>query len=322
MADVAVAEGYQPTFGQSPFALARGSTFERNLLWNGAERLIEELVRKDVLPEGATGLADYRIGINGGPLGSLENAIDATKELMRELAKPDNPDPGSLPVVVAGATVRIPRGVMLPEAILILDTLAVRIDRAPRELIVGEVKTYPDRGGHTDPRSLAVARAQAGLYVHALELLLREIELHDKIRLRMDGFLVLTRPGSNLPSVRAREDLRFQVERARRGFELLELAAQGLPPFSPVEDDPIEAVRSCPTAYSEVCLTFCDRAQRCHREALAEGNPTVLGDDIVRFLGTIDLNRAVELLEGADPITDAETDFLRRVAEVEGLEGS
>ncbi len=45
MADVAIREGYKPTFGQSPFALALGQTFERSLLWNDAERLLGELIR-------------------------------------------------------------------------------------------------------------------------------------------------------------------------------------------------------------------------------------------------------------------------------------
>jgi hypothetical protein len=39
------------------------------------------------------------------------------------------------------------------------------------------------------------------------------------------GFLVLTRPGSNVPSVRAHEDLHFQAERAERAFERLREAA-------------------------------------------------------------------------------------------------
>ena len=31
--------------------------------------------------------------------------------------------------------------------------------------MVGEIKTYPDRGGHTDGGELAQARAQAGVYI-------------------------------------------------------------------------------------------------------------------------------------------------------------
>lgn len=316
MADVAKADGVRSTFGQSPFALARGQVFERNLLWDEAEVLVEELTSKDVLPLGATGLRDLRIRANGGrELTTLESAIDATRQLVQSIAVGRGP----VPAVIAGATVRIPRGVMLPEAILILDVVAVRADGEVPELVVGEVKTYPDRGGHTDSHSLATARAQAGLYVHALEILVDELGLADRVHVSTAGFLVLTRPGSNRPSVRAGEDLRFQVERARRGFELLERAALGLPPFDPVGDDPIGAVQHAETSYSEACLSFCDRATKCHEEALAAGNPAVLGDDVARFLGSVNLHRAMELLDGAPPVDSAEEDLMRRIAESEGV---
>jgi hypothetical protein len=242
---------------------------------------LEALIDKDVLPTGAGGLEDFRIRMNGGPLKELETAIAATNDLVLRIADPKS---STLPALVAGATVRIPKGVMLPEAVLILDVLAIRTDGDLPELIVGEVKTYPDRGGHTDPRELAVARAQAGLYVHALQLVVQELNVNEQVRVRADGFLVLTRPGSNMPAIRAGEDLRFQAERARRGFELLERAALGLPPFDPVGEDPIASVIDSPTDYSEACLSFCDRAEKCHAAALAEGSAAVLGDDVQRFL--------------------------------------
>lgn len=316
MADVARSEGFDPTFGQSPYALARGETFERNLLWNDGERLIKELVDKQVLPQGSDGLADFRITMNGGQLSSLEVAIEATRDFMTVLADAAADD-RSFPSLVASATIRIPRGVMLPEAILIIDALAVRTDRDLPELIVGEIKTYADRGGHTDAHSLAVARAQAGLYVHAVELLVEELGLEDRVRVRTDGFLVLSKPGSNFPSVRAGEEFRFQAERARRGFELLEAAAQGLPPFQSLGRNPLDSVLQADVDYTENCMTFCDRAARCWEEAVAVGNPTILGENVRRFVGDLDLHRVMELLGGADPSSPAEIDFLRRVDEVE-----
>lgn len=316
MSDVAKAEGYEPTFGQSPFALARGEVFERNLLWDGGKRLIDELVRHGVLPEGAKGLADFRLGMNGGKVPSMEDSIDLTRNLIGGIADGTYPEP---PAIVASATIRIPRGVMLPEAILIIDAMAIRMDGERPRFIVGEVKTYPDRGGHTSSASLATARAQAGLYVHALEVLAAELGIGAEVEVSTLGFLVLSKPGSNFPSVRANEDLRYQAERARRGFELLELAAQGLPPFPKVGGDPMGAVMQAEIAYSEACLAFCDRAQKCFEDSLAADDPAVLGDDVRRFLGDIPLSRAVALLGGAGPATDAEADLVRRVTEIEGV---
>lgn len=314
MADVARAEGFEPTMGQSPFAIARGEQFERNLLNNEAERLLEALIETGVLPEGASGLQDFRIRINGGPIPTLDEAVEETKDFLRGVA---NGSERSM-ALVAGATVRIPRGVMLPEAVLILDALAIRLDRTPVELIVGEIKTYPDRGGHTDSRELSVARAQAGLYLHAIQLVVEDLGIGDSIAVRDDGFLVLTRPGSNWPSVRPFEDLRYQAERTRRGFELLEAAAAGLPPFDRLSDDPVEAVRESETQLSEPCLTFCDRAAKCYTDALEAGDPVALGDDVPRFLGSIELARAVQLLNGDQPRNPAEEDLVVRIRQAEG----
>ncbi len=118
---------------------------------------------------------------------------------------------------------------MLPEALLVLDALVVRHDDAPPTLMVGEIKTYPDRGGYTDPTELATARAQAGVYVHGLDLVLDELDLASAFKVAREGFLVLSRPGFNQPSIRAGEDLRYQAERAKRGFQRLRDAAAQLP---------------------------------------------------------------------------------------------
>ena len=44
-----------------------------------------------------------------------------------------------------------------------------------------------------------------------------------------------------------------------------------------------------------------------------------LGDDVDRFLGTVTLHRALELLEGAAAANEAEADLQRRMTEVESL---
>jgi len=184
---------------------------------------------------------------------------------------------------------------MLPEAMLVIDVLAARREEGERaRLVVGEIKTCPDRGGYTDPTDLAQARAQAGTYVHGLELVVAELGLADELAVAREGFLVLSRPGSNYPSVRAGEDFRYQAERAKRGFALLASAASALPPYP--EEARIAGISAAPVKYRQGCLSFCDRAELCHRRALASGEPAVLGDEIGRLLGEISVHRAVRLL--------------------------
>jgi hypothetical protein len=324
MDTVAKFENVETTFGQSPFAIARGNSFERSLFFDDAARLIQELVEKDVLPEGAAGFSDLRLRINGGRrVTTLDQAISETRELLQRIAAAETAGQRErLPAVVAAATVRIPRGVMLPEAVLIIDALAVRIDTGRPTVVVGEIKTYPDRGGHTDPAEIAQARAQAGIYLHALQLVVRELGVEGAINLSDKGFLVLSRPGSNQPSVRAGEDLRFQAERARRGFDLLEQAARLLPkvPGDPVtEQDLLDAVVGASTSYSASCLGFCDRAPLCFAKARAAADPVILGEDVRRFLGATTLDRLEQLLDGTPAADVAEEDLLRRIRDAESM---
>jgi hypothetical protein len=347
MARVAQRAGMTPSFGASPFALVRGQRFEADLLADGAARLLPELRRTGVLPDAATGLCDLRIRANRGSdpsLRDLDDACERTLELLAEAGRARSRRAVErLPAVVAGATLRLPRRVMLPEALLIVDVLALRsyAGSGRAEVVVGEIKTYPDRGGFTEPGALAGARAQLGLYLHALRTVVATLSERDRPRLADHGFLVLARPGSNFPRVRAGEDLRFQAERAARGFDLLEEAAGGLhaptgngdpprppntgdlpqPPGTgepgPAADPLADAVLAAPTRYREACVEFCDLAPRCRDDAAARGEAVILGDEVARHLGRIPIERALALLNGAQPADETEADLAERLRAAE-----
>jgi hypothetical protein len=317
MSKVAEREGLKPSMGQSPFAIARGQAFERSLFWDAAKALREELERTEVLPEGSSGWVDLRMRVIGGPIRDLDSARAATLDLLRRLG---GKGPDDRPSVVASATLLIPSGVMLPEALLVIDVLAIRYSADGAHLTVGEIKTYPDRGGHTDVEELAGARAQAGVYVHALRMVIDQLGLSGRLKVADEGLLVLSRPGFNRPSVRAGEELRYQAWRASRGFEPLEKAAEALAPLGEgaYGEKGIESVRTAPKAYFESCVSFCDLAPRCFERALADGNAEVLGEDVARFLGAVSLERAMKLMDGAKPENEAEADLARRLAKEVG----
>jgi hypothetical protein len=306
MKDVAQAEGLEGTMGQSPFAIARGQTFERGLFKAEGKILREALEAADVLLKDSKGFRDYRMRIHGGPMADLDRARFATIDLLRDIASRK-----ISPTLIASPTLLIPAGVMLPEALLVIDVATVSYEDAIVKITVGEIKTYPDRGGYTDSSELALARAQAGVYVHALRMVIDELTLRDKISVSDRGFLVLTRPGYNKPSVRANEDLRFQAKRAQRGFQMLESAAMQLP--GPIATDPekrIAAIRTAHTVYNERCVSFCDRAESCRRIALEAHAPSILGEDVVRLVGGLDLKRIEDLLGGAKAKTPIEEQAL------------
>jgi hypothetical protein len=106
MAEVVKREGGTPTMGQSPFALARGQTFERALFRDEAAVLREALITAQVLPKSTGGFRDFRLRQSGGPFGTLNEARTATASFLRDVAAAG--PARALPSVIAGAVVRIP----------------------------------------------------------------------------------------------------------------------------------------------------------------------------------------------------------------------
>lgn len=311
----AKAVGLDPSFGQSPFAIARGNRFEAGLFFDDAAKLRSALERKRCLPDGSAGFLDLRLRMNGGSrIISVDEALQATEEWLGDIATV----PSAAESIVAAPMIRIPKGVILPEALLIIDAVTVVHEDGVALVTVGEVKVFPDRGGHTDPHQLATARAQAGVYRHALELAVSALGLAARISVALDGFLVFTWPGSNSPSVRAGEDLTYQAIRAARGFNRLEEVAQSLvrtDDFRSDEPTLVQQVVDAETDYSESCLSFCDLAPRCHQRALDAGDPVLLGDEVKRFLGDTTIDRALQLLNGALPTSEREHDLQRQLCE-------
>lgn len=308
------AVGLDASFGQSPFAIARGDRFEAGLFYDDAEKLRAALERKGCLLLGSSGLLDLRLKHNSGTrVASVDQALRETEEWLRRIAN----DPMAAETIVAAPMIKLPKGVILPEALLIVDVVTVTTTVNGRARItVGEVKVFPDRGGHTDSRQLASARAQAGIYQHAIQLAVDSLGLADDIEIATHGFLVFTWPGSNSPSVRAKEDLTYQAIRAERGFHRLEQVALGVvrdDDFSSDNPALIKRVLEAPTDYSESCLSFCDLAPRCHAQALAADDPIILGGDVSRLLGETTISRAIELMAGEEPADDRESDLQRQL---------
>ena len=204
MAEVAKAEGLAPGPGQSPFAIARGVSFEAALFLNEGERLQSALKEKwPALFAGAgCEFVDLRVRLKRGKLSGLDRAIEATADFLRRIASRAEPKTSWL---AAGAAISVPGNAMMPEAVLVVDALHASSSPGGAVLTVGEIKSYPDRDGFTDASELALARAQAGVYVHGLRAAIEALGLAQKVQVSDRGFLVLSKPGSNQASVRAPE---------------------------------------------------------------------------------------------------------------------
>jgi hypothetical protein len=161
--------------------------------------------------------------------------------------------------------------------------------RSPR-LIVGEIKTYPDRGGHTDSRELRW-RGPRQASTCALRLVAGERGVADRLRIAPAGSGV-HQAGLELAGGARRRGSALPGRARAPRFELLERAAALLPTVGAgvVDQDAlVHAVMQAESNYCEACLAFCDRAEKCYRDALGRGDPIVLGEDVWRFLGKTDL---------------------------------
>ena len=297
----------------SPFAVVRGDLFERDLLADDAEKLRSGLIKKGALFERSHGFRDFRLTKNKGTQNSLQAALDESAKFLKEIVDQES---GQVPTITTGLTLRLPKGTMIPDATLILDVMTIDPRQKPYLLRVGEIKIYPDRGGHTDPGNLASARAQAGVYKHALEEWIALNELQDALVVDDTGFLVFTWPGSNWPVIREREDLKEQANRAMRGFKQLDevgqrVVGEDLSNYEP--DQYIDWVLHSEKNYRESCWGFCDLAAQCQDLALKNKSGILLGSEVASLLGSVDLERAVELMDGELPKSEHEESLKLRL---------
>jgi hypothetical protein len=320
---VAQRQNLPPSMGQSPFAIAAGNTFEFTIFRERAKRLREQLVKVGLLTEGDEGFEDFRTRDKGGPMANPDAAETATMEFLRQLGAGVG---GKLvSQVVAGATITVPDAAMLPRTRLGLDVLLVLPStepdkdkpRLPWRLVVGEVKSFVDRGGYTDRAKLAAARAQAGVYVAGLRAVMAALSLPpERVIVESRGFLVFVRPGGRYPVVYPNEDFAAQATRAEDGFAKMREIARRKPKLG---DEGVDAVLAASRTFIPSCTSFCDLAQLCQKDAFEAGRPSVLGEDMARFVGPVDLHRAYAILEGDAPRNADEKDLARRIAALEAL---
>lgn len=314
--------GFENKKALPPFAIARGLSFEKYLFEDGAERLVKSMTQQKVFSDGEElEFLDLRHQGNlQGRSRSAERSLELSKEFLQELASGQADHKTKL---VAGLIVKLAKGVMLPEATLILDCLVVKwVDDAKPHwsLKVGEIKIFPDRGGYTDPSQISSARAQAGVYKHALDQWLVENKTKVPFEISGTGFLVFTWPGSTFPVVRPNEDLASQAERARDGFSRMDeigsrVVSSKSKDYSP--DEYVDWVSHSATNFREACWEFCDLAERCQDEAFSNSRAIFLGTDSARLLGTVSIDATLALLNGAQPKSEHEETLVASLLEAE-----
>ncbi|MCX3063697.1 S66 peptidase family protein, partial [Streptomyces beihaiensis] len=327
---LADALGAPSGFGQSQFALARGTVFEARVKADGGAELLR-LVHARV---GGTDAEPTPDTVRAPDLSAIgpEGRTARTALALRGASRRSETSPGTwtfldhpmLALDVAGSP-----------AFLEPDAVVVHPDGS---WTVVEIKSFPMIDGAADPSKVGAAARQAAVYVLALEQVAARLEdgaadTRGRPRVRDRVVLVCPKDFTNLPAASA-VDVRKQLSVTRRQLARLtrvEEIAEQLPPgtrFDPEQpaDELVEAVESVPATYAPECLAACELAFHCRDRARAAGAVTALGRPVRAELGG--LTTVAEALAAAHGETgdprDPTVAALRRAAALraQALEGA
>lgn len=301
---VAKVYGETPREGQSPFALAAGNRFERQLFEGGATRLLELYRRAGHLGPTEDKVVIVPDKMSGTGAAAMARRRALTEHLLRlKLAG----DPSAPNIIVK------PR--------LIVHLLGVDHDIEPDVLVAadgdpfyrpGEVKSYPDRGGKTDPADVRGACRQAAVAVVGLRQALVRFGVGDPEPLApARGDLILRVPGSYQPTLRPMtlQGEVYSVERAineaPRDLDELERLLASIAANATLDNPAV--LDAIPNHYIETCREHCALVERCKQQAVARGDPVLLGSYAREELAAAgSISRTLELLDGRSPLTPQE----------------
>lgn len=305
--------------GQSPFALAIGNRFDQRMSDNGAAELLE-LYRR----EGRLSTAECKVAIipELSPIGACRDLkhVMAVRQTMsqRLLEQKLNRDPKAPNIIVKPRILVTLLGLdhgIEPDALVAGDA-----DRFYRTV---EIKSYPDRAGKTEPADVRSACRQAAVGVIALRNFAARLGLRDVDSLIPAlGDLVLRVPGGLKPTLRGMT-LKGEVDSLERAIREapsnLDELEQLLPPGSALDDPAV--LESIPNSYRSSCREYCALAQHCKQAAVANADPSILGDfarETLMPAGSI--TRALDLMRatGAPPRTPAEQALAEQLREALG----
>ncbi|MFJ8546115.1 hypothetical protein ACIRFH_29730 [Streptomyces sp. NPDC093586] len=305
--------GYEPRFGQSPFAIARERAFEALVKWGGYAELIRLLREQLGVPVEEAAVTDLN---EVGGDNSLTLRAKETRSLLERLASGSDErlilDRPLLTLDVAGQTAYLE-----PQALT---------HRVGGRFYVVEIRSFPAIDGQADPTAVAQTAKQAAVSVLALHRTFGQLGL-DPAQIAHEFLLICPKDFSNRPYGRLvdlRQELdalRFQLDRLRRADDL----AQALPPSATLDTDCGEAelndsVGALDASYTPDCLSFCEMARYCRDEATACASPTRLGGTVRNTLPGIDSTRtALAYLKGVHAPGPAEAAAIIQLRAAERL---
>lgn len=279
--------------GQSPFALAMGQRFERRLLENGAANLFALYRERGLLNVHEAKI----IAVDELAPGTQPRALRRRETETRRLLLAKHQGDALAPNMILKPRL-IVYLVGVPHAIE--PDYLVAADAEPFYR-VGELKSYPDRGGKTDPADIRSACRQAAVGVVGLRHTLQTFGANNPAAIatpRAD--LVLRVTGLFMPTL-SPMTIEGEVDSVERAIaeaptNLDELDAM-LPRDAALDDASVLA--SVPNNYRPSCKEHCAMWQHCRAQALEQHHAVLLGDQAAEKLAPVgSIDRAIDLMTG------------------------
>ncbi len=289
---------------QSPIALARGNQVDRFVLGNDAQILVDKLLEDGKMaspPE----VQDLGRRPPNRP-GMAKAAAKTDEYIAARLA--GKPAPAVLVHPVLSIALGSDTQFIEPDALIAY----------PETLVYEplELKSYPFRYGKTDPENLRQARRQGAVYVQALRKRAEFLGAEDSI-IRSQVTLVFTAPDSLYPRPIYHESVDGEMRDVQQAISLLEASKAELKLLMPDGGDVRDLLPTLDIHYMERCLSFCSLAKHCREACSSEGKVSILGERPGRVLSpATNVERAIELLHGAEPIDDGEATMAQRLREL------
>jgi hypothetical protein len=276
----------------SPFAMTLSQAYERRLLANGGASLLTAYREGGHLAAGeakVSSVADHAPG--GGVLARQRRELETRRLLdMKRAGDPLAPNlilNPRVPLELVGVTHAIE-----------LDYLVA--SDAAQSYRVGVIKSYADRGGKTDRADIRAACREAAVGTLALrQHFASRGDDPNRAGDRID--MVLRAPGSFVPrlfaSMRAEAELASLMRALSAAPADLAEVEQLVPAGASFAD--AQVIDQIPNNYRSNCKEHCALWQHCRAQALAAGQPIILGDAAAEQLAAAgSITRALDLLDG------------------------
>lgn len=278
--------GHKFDYGQSPFAITAGNSFERRLKEGSKYALLVQALAPFVTLPNPPTVVDLGKAKGKRPgAAALRARAAETDKVLAAIARGD----ASAPHIVDHPVLAFEIGGT--SAFLEPDALAFRVGTM-LELV--EIKSYAIIDGQGDAGKLAATAGQAAVYLLAVRAALSRLGFDPAI-LNPSVILVAPKNFGRAPTAH-RVPLKkkmMALERVLRAIPSTGSVLDGLKlpkgftfdvdPGGTSKDDPAtrtaldRAVRCLPMLYVPECIAGCDMAKYCRDQAIAEDDPSRLG---------------------------------------------